>query len=544
MRCEYSPVYVPESADMLTFHRWAMTISLFYFTFWLCMRGASVVRPSALQRGYANLWMFFFGWIVQVFAAVAEDRLHLSVLYTTVFLQTAVFISTLLSLLELFALPSKHDFARGLHDEHHERDLIGRDGAGSPTDQSAQQDRDRDEDDETEPSETTPLRSADGGGSRTTSTFGAAYRQSVSRDAEARINARKYQPFPYEQSWSGRLPTWTWIIQFLLLAPVPLILQGNLALIFSTALSMTGTDGSSLLLPILMPAVLSIVLLLPLAPFAHRITHHVPTFLLLVFLGTFIYNLAAFPFSINHRFKFFFQQVIDLDDKTNYCTLTGLEDYIRPVIASLPSASGTEPECFPYKPRGLTSCRYDASSLRPNLVDGKDLDELITVSVPETSDGLTTEIVVDALETRMCSLAFNKPIFGFSVEGGSDRDPRFGSLPEDGFESINLWRRTWDGAWNVTVQLKPHGQNSAGDAPAIEGIEAIDHEDLRMREKSNRDTKEDPLRVLVSCAYSDANKPSTIPAMHELNRYMPTWATLTKGSTGLVEIWKRFDLPS
>lgn len=518
-----------------------MTISLFYFTLWLGMRGASVVRPSALQRGYVNLWLFVLGWVVQVFAAVAEDRMHLSVLYPTVFLQTAVFLSLVVSLLEMFALPSKQDFARGLHDEHHERDIMGRDGADSPAGGN-----DHDTDEPSEPTERTPLRTGDGSDSRIT--FAENYRRSMAREATALANARKYQPFPHEQSWSGRLPTWPWIVQFLLLAPVPLMLFGNLALVFSSALSMTGTDGSSLLLPLVLPSIMTIILLLPLTPFIHRVTHHVPTFLLLVFIGTLIYNLAAFPFSVNHRFKFFFQQVVDLDKNTDYTTITGLEDYIRPVIASLPSVAGREPVCKEYKPRDLTACRYDSSSLTPHLVNNRTVEELISVSTSQSSDGLTANLLVDALETRMCYLEFSKPIFGFSIEGGSDRDSRFGTLPEEGFKNIQLWRRDWDGAWNVTVQLTGHGRKSSdNEAEAGPGpIEsAFDYqEELKRAAFFEGEESKEELMVLVRCAWSDANQPSTIPAIHELERYMPTWATLSKGNVGLVEVWKRFGVTS
>jgi hypothetical protein len=517
-----------------------MTISLFYFTVWLGMRGSSVVRPSALQRGYVNLWLFVFGWVIQVFAAVAEDRLHLAVLYPTVFLQTAVFVSLLVSLLEMFALPSKHDFARGMHDEHHERDIMGHDGADSPT--GAPNDHDTDE--PSEPTERTPLRTGDGSDSRIT--FAENYRRSIAREATAVANARKYQPFPHEQSWSGRLPTWTWVIQFLLLAPVPLILFGNLALVFSSAVSMTGTDGSSLLLPLLLPAVMTIILILPLTPFIHRVTHHVPTFLLLVFIGTFIYNLAAFPFSVNHRFKFYFQEVVDLDKGTDYTTITGLEDFIRPVISSLPSVAGREPECKEYKARDLTACSYDSSSLSPHLVNNRTVEELISVSFPDSSDRLTTSITVDALETRICYLDFSRPVYGFSVEGGLDRDSRFGALPEEGFKNIQLWRRGWEGAWNVTLQLTAHGRKSSDDAPEARPVEsALDYqEELKRAAYFDSEDDKEGLKVLVRCAWSDANQPSTIPAIHELERYMPTWATLSKGNVGLVEVWKRFDVPS
>jgi hypothetical protein len=51
---------------------------------------------------------------------------------------------------------------------------------------------------------------------------------------------------------------------------------------------------------------------------------------------------------------------------------------------------------------------------------------------------------------------------------------------------------------------------------------------------------DDPLEVTVRCAWSDANKPGTIPALDELLKYMPTWAAVTKKNVGLVEVRKTY----
>jgi hypothetical protein len=61
-----------------------------------------------------------------------------------------------------------------------------------------------------------------------------------------------------------------------------------------------------------------------------------------------------------------------------------------------------------------------------------------------------------------------------------------------------------------------------------------DHE-LRVRPAEQA---ADRLEVTVSCAYSDANTPGTIPALDELLKFMPTWAAVTKKNVGLVEVRK------
>lgn len=503
-----------------------MTVSLFYFAFWVIMRGSNFIRPSALHRGFAIVWLFMLGCVVQVFAAVAEDRSHIAALYSSAFLQSAVFISLFISLLEQFSLPSKHEFAHQLHDEHVARDTAG----GHPSaadatpvtvpdapapeepapDAAPAEDGAESPGPDGEATEETPLIAGD------QPTFASTYRQSVSASPSGRP-----QPYGQEQTWSGSLPQWTWLLQFLLMLPVPLILIGNLGLVTTSALHMTGTDGSSLLAPLLSIGVISILILIPITPFVHRVTHHLPMFLLLVFVLTFIYNLAAFPFSVNHRFKLYFQEIVDLDKGTNMVYLTGLEDHVRSVISAIPAATGQKIECKYNDVWGLPTCAYDASTLPPDLVDGKTVDQLLTVTVPEKIDGSFASIIVDALDTRMCTVTTSQPIFGFTVEGGSPRDPRFGSLPNDGFSSFQLWRRSWDVPWNATLQLT---RNSKVISDGTEADAAGD------------------LDVTVSCSYSDVNQPNTIPAFHELKQYMPSWSTVSKRTVGLVEVKKTYTI--
>lgn len=515
-----------------------MTLSIFYFAFWLIMRGSSFVRPSALQRGFVNIWLFALGWGFQVVAAVAEDRLQIGALYSFVFLQSAIFLSLLISLLELFGLPAKKDFASQYSaledpdraDYHDEITRSGDDG-----------ERDASHDDEdhpaAEPTETTPLRAGEQGyGGNTHTSFADTYRRSVSENVTESPVPQSRPPYDHEQSWSGRLPTWTWFIQFLLLAPVPTILIGNLGLIAMSAMHMTGTDGGNLLTPLLALGIASIFLLLPVTPFIHRVTHHVPIFLLLVFIGTFIYNLVAFPFSTNHRFKFYFQQVIDLDHDTNIVTLSGIEDYTRSVIDSIPAAAGQDIDCHPTFGRDLVDCMYSASLLPPNPVDDKKLKDLISVAVLNTSDSSIATLRIDALDSRTCYLKTSRPVYGFSVEGGGKRDDRFGGLPPDGLHNIQIWRRDRSRPWRVSLELN--------DKESSKSLE--DAQQLEMRteaETSAMAVARQPLDVTVSCAYSDANEPTKIPAFYELKQYMPTWAVVTKKTVGLVEVRKTYRVP-
>ncbi|KAG9252957.1 putative zinc metalloprotease [Emericellopsis atlantica] len=529
-----NPLIVYSSAYVV----WAMTVSIFYFSLWMVMRGSSFVRPSALHRGFVLIWLFIIGWAIQVLATVAEDRWKVGSLYSTAFQQSAIFVALLIALLEMFALPAKRDFAELLNNANQAEDAATaeeHEGLHPGTQARPQGDGDEHEEGEAEPSETTPLVGGGNGRGQQT-TFASTYRQSQSQPTSGSAIAYK-APYEREQSWSGHLPQWTWVIQLLLLAPVPVILFGNLALVSTSSLRMTGADGSSLMLPLLSIGVFTIFLLLPLSPFIHRVTHHVPMFLLLVFIGSLIYNLTAFPFSIESRFKFGWEQVIDLDKGTNVAHISGLEKFVKPIVNSIPSAAHQNVGCSTAGARaGLVKCEYDASALPPRLVEGKDVDELISVHIPKSKDNSTITVSIDALDSRMCVLDTSRPIFGFSVAGGSSDDNRLGTVPEEGFTGVDLWRRTWDGAWNVTLQLEK--QTKSHEVASVEEVQSLlgsgDIDELRKRS--------DKLELTVSCKWSDGNEPSTIPALHELRQFMPSWAAVTKVQVGLVEVKKRYTI--
>ncbi|KAL6900467.1 hypothetical protein GGI43DRAFT_405491 [Trichoderma evansii] len=491
---------------------WAMTISLFYFSFWLIMRGANFVRPTALHRGFALVWLFILSWVLQVIAALVEDRMHLGGLYFAAFFHSAIFLALFISLLELFTLPGKHEFAN-----HYQDDPAPEHVRITSSDNTITGNEDEEEEDHEyaaeSATETTPLRAGEPGyGSSDQPTFASTYRRTAQADeSPAPSPTKSYPPYEHEQAWSGRIPTWTWFIQFLLLAPVHVIIVGNLGLIQTSSMNMTGADGGGLLAPLMGIGIMTILLLLPLTPFMHRITRHVPLFLFVVFIATFIYNLVAFPFSTNYRYKLYFQEVIDLDAHTDTASLSGLPEYVQAVVASIPSAQHAN--CSKKSSRaGLTACEYDVSSLSPNLVNGTKPEDLIKVQGSILPNGRTARLTIDAVESKMCILDLSKAVYNFEVKNGASLDSRFGSFPQNGLKRITLFRREWEGPWEVDLQLT--------------------------RDGSKTDTK--AFEATAKCAYSDMNDEKTIPVLHELYQYMPKWAVISKAAVGLVEVRKKF----
>lgn len=530
-----------------------MSASLVYFSFWCIMRGADVARPSALHRGYANIWLFTVGWAMLVAVTVFEDRFEIASGYYVVFLVSALFLTTLISLLELFALPDMKTYGQEIRSEHeaHQDDHSARSAeapiAPSPGEaDGATSDEDADDEAEREPANaTTPLlgRPSRAEGERRT-TFATAYRRPVSSEAATtkRDHDKKSTSFGREQPWSKHLPTWTWFIQFLILGPFMIILAVQTGLMLTDATGQTGSDGSNPIVPYLVIALFSLLLLLPLMPLMHRITHHLPMFLLCIFIATLVYNLVAFPFSSNNRYKAFWQQTVNLDTGVSTIKLGGIEEYLRPIIAELPSARGKTITCQDSTVRvGITDCSYDGSDVPPNVannvVDGvppqKGFDDLVTLNVTRGEFPGQAKLTVDAKNTKSCYLKFAKPIKGFSVVGGNGWDDRFGHLPNSGLKHILLWRRDWTKAWEVDIEWSAEASSSA----------VIDHDEDVNQHSAIDELKTRDARGLdgnVTCIWSDINTAGAIPALDEAIQYAPAWAVITKFAAGLVEGSKSF----
>lgn len=489
-------------------------ISLYFIVFWWIMRGADFIRPSALHRGYAFLWIFVIGWAVLVGATVFEDRFRVASGYLIVFLESGVFLATLISFSELFALPTKTEYANFAKDE-----LERRGSTSVLSDSNFPPAPEPRESNNEEATETTPLFSGESSVHRTT--FANYARRSLGGGGgdNTKDFDSYHKPYGKEQGWSRKMPSWSWLLQLVLIAPFMLIVIGEVALFVVEAIRQTGPDGSSLLLPYIFMAIFTSLLLLPIGPFIHRFPFQIPFLLFLIFVGTLIYSLVAFPFSANNRYKAFFIQTIDLETGRNQVSLGGLEEFIRPIIASLPSASGQIVTCTTMANlrAGIKFCSWEG--LAPNVVPN-----MPAVAPPENgyTDWLrfnvrravgknAARINLSGVNTRACVLRFDRPIKNFNVVGGA-QDDRFDPVPETGSKEIRLWHREWDKPWTVDIEWAADVGEQSGE---------------RMEGK-------------VVCLWSDDNTEGVIPALDEIRRYAPTWSAVQKSSDGLVEGIKSF----
>ncbi|KAI1126414.1 hypothetical protein F5Y10DRAFT_244962 [Nemania abortiva] len=497
---------------------WAMMLSLFYFVFWTIMAGANFARPSALHRGYSIIWLFAIAWLLEVVNSVFEDRFRIAAGYTFVFFHAAAFLAAVIALCELFALPSKMSFAQRVHaahdaTDHGEEHMVEHIGSISDADSPSDVEADgAGEEPAPVASETTPLIAG--------TTFGAAYRR-ASAALDKKFMGDEKGAYGSEQLWSSKLPSWAWILQILVFGPFLIVLFAQNGLFMVSAIAQTGSDGGSLLLPYLIMVFFSILLLLPITPYIHRVTHHVPLFLLAIFVGTLIYNLVAFPFSLESRYKVYFQQTVDLDTGVSRVHYVGLREYVAKAVADLPSATGKELTCelTSSSRSGLYDCSYDSSAVPPNIVKAilpeipqqKGYDSWLTYKITRKDGESKATFEVNGQETRSCAIIFKKPISTFKVKGGTDPDERFGGIPDEGLDKIKLYRRDWNTPWIVDVEWENGGDDNSG----IDGR--------------------------VVCSWDDVNTPGTIPAFDEGLQYMPPWVALSKLSTGLCEGSKAFE---
>lgn len=498
---------------------WCMFLSLYFCVFWLLMSIFNAIRPSALHRIYVLLWMFLLGWIILVVVTIFEDRFQISSGYIFVFNQVAIFLATLIGLCDLFALPKKSSLIEK-QSEQETRDSVMPSSATDALDVIGREAQDNQEEEELPAVEATPLLGNKLRRSLTRTTFSKGYRR-LKTDHHNDMNGDVYGYYGYEQKWSNKLPSLTWLLQILILVPFNLIITEQIGLLLVSPASQTGVDGSDLLVPYLITAVFSILIFFPLSPFIHRITYHIPMFLFFILIGTLTYNLAAFPFSAQNRYKAFFQQTVNLDDGSNQVTLAGIEEYIRDIISYVPSATGQSINCTmnPEIREGVSFCSYEGKV--PNVlngvttenISGRGYEDWLNYNITRIENSNKAIFEVFGRETKACVIRFNLPFSSFYVHGAATHHRHWVDVSDTESQQIKLWHRDWNRKWVVEVEWPV----SIGKEPGEEG-------------RSGE----------VVCLWNDHNKPDTIPSLDELERYMPVWATKTKLTDGLVEGSKAF----
>src|ERR1700733_7519782 len=146
-----------------------------------------------------------------------------------------------------------------------------------------------------------------------------------------------------------------------------------------------------------MASLLSILIVLPLAPFSLKLHRYFTILILIIFIASTVFTWLAFPFSPEAPLQVFFQQTLELGLGANtskaypsheglvraVTALTGVPAYIdTQVIPHLPSSWGKNITCMPstLKP-GLVTCTWEGGLLpAPGGMTDKDVEAPATRS--------------------------------------------------------------------------------------------------------------------------------------------------------------------
>ncbi|GAM84769.1 hypothetical protein ANO11243_027700 [Dothideomycetidae sp. 11243] len=501
---------------------WAMMMSAFVAISWFLLRLGDSVRPSALSRFYTLLWIYMLSWLFLIAATVGVDRYGLGGGYFFIVYNAAVFAALLVSYLEFFALPSKERYAirvTGAAESRRES-------------QSGQRPASSQAGEDGEANERTALLSPTNGPSRNDRQTFARYNQRRhSQDPAADdgdngsvLTLSGAQPYEHEQTWSAYLPRWTWLVQLVLILPINLILIGQGGLLLTTALAQTPADGNAVLTIYVAIAVLSALMLVPSAPFMHRVVWQIPTFLFLVCVGTIAYNLVADPFSRESRLKVFFVQRIDVKTGRNEVALIGVGGWLEKVVEEMPSTAGQRVTCGhgirDWASRNeLKTCvwegstpdvlKYSANSARGHKKPA--MKDWLSVDVKALNSSTSRRYLVEmsGVNTRSCRLYFDEGIANFTAcaKGMQESVPGV-EITAKHSTQLRLWSRTFDPTFRVVVDVA-HNSSKTISGKAV-------------------------------CLWSDANQLGLIPAYDELEKFAPVWVAPTKHADGLVEGVKAF----
>lgn len=335
-----------------------------------------------------------------------------------------------------------------------------------------------------------------------------------------------------------------WILQLLLVIPIPVLLVSHLLIIFIAATSQTLSDGSSPLFVYAGSAGLALLIVLPITPFAFKIHSSIIVLGIAIFTVATIYNWSAFPFIQEVPLKVFFQQSVEVQFSGNpptqqvlhaHSTLTGVPTYIESrVVSALPSSwqPNANLTCAPDPVRsGTSTCQWDTNLFpAPGGLDTQ--TPWFTFSASKVND-TSALFTISGRSTRGCRLYFdNRNVHSYdvySINSDGTQNPsnralqgNFG-MPSEGIADLRLWSRTWER--NFTVAVSWNASDGA-EGNELSGRAACEWEEYASG--------------MVGMGTNVTTNATTIPAYEEVLTFLPAWAVSTKRDDGLMEAWTRF----
>ena len=236
-------------------------------------------------------------------------------------------------------------------------------------------------------------------------------------------------------------------------------------------------------------AILSTLVILPIAPFAHKMHGRFNFLIVVIFVVATLYCALTHPFTQVASMKVRFVQQVHLgkraflpltqqssnseltpvpglEEKDEVLSATtsifGLPKHVEKVVSELPSSHNKDVKCEK-SPMGLTNCTWPVDEEWFPSPGGNTSSGWVTGDVKRV-DGKSSRamIHVRGTNTRGCKIYFDQPIYDYKVRAfdgdrwdGTHQDGY--EIPPEGISTLFLWSRTWDRRFEVEVTLGPEG---------------------------------------------------------------------------------------
>ena len=283
-------------------------------------------------------------------------------------------------------------------------------------------------------------------------------------------------------------------------------------------------------------SLLSFLILLPLAPFVHKVHRLLTTVILLIFFVSTTYVWLAPPFTPSARLKVFFAHEVELTNMTGAISrpqltravtqLNVIEGYGPRLMATLPSSwhsvDSDDVHCKAGKWRpGLTMCEWPVPPALQPTIASVDIDDEGTWFIANVTrlGPASLRVEIEGVQTRACRIyidshgirrfrARTRPEDGANESSESTRWTAFEvPMERKGTHLLTLWARAWGSRFEVELDVD------------------VDGEGERQEEIVDR----------LSCLRNDGPGEARIPALEEARAFLPEWVAITKAADGLVE---------
>ncbi|KAH7920604.1 hypothetical protein BV22DRAFT_1097866 [Leucogyrophana mollusca] len=316
-----------------------------------------------------------------------------------------------------------------------------------------------------------------------------------------------------------------WLLQLLIVVPLPAILLFHVTVFLVNAMNQTLTDGNSSAGVYSIVSVLALLTILPIAPFSMNAHRSLTLLVLLIFAFSTIYTWVAFPFSQEAPLKVYFGQRVDLSSSGSrvdrvITSLTGPQQYLAGnILTHLPSSLGKPVVCTNAPDKlGLQTCSWEVDDMWVPSPGGSPKSKAwVTASVVRTN-ATGARFKVQGRNTRSCTIQFeNQRVTAFRVHGDGEKGEQVGyAVPANGVERIQLWSRDWGKEFVVDVEWE------------IDSFAASVSSDVKGR---------------VSCGWAEYESATVgggrtggkIPSLEEVLVFLPEWAVVSKSSAALFD---------